>query len=66
MENKRLRTLATEIFKTINNNNPSSMQDIFSPKGDPKIRPMTSLLNTTSQQSMGTTSFQCKILNIYH
>ena len=32
MEVKRLQTLATEIFKTINNISPSYMKNIFTPK----------------------------------
>ena len=39
MEIKRLRTLATEIFKTINNINCSYMKNIFTPKTNAKIRP---------------------------
>ena len=39
MEIKRLRTLATEIFKTINNINPSYMKNIFTPKTNAKMRP---------------------------
>ena len=38
MEMNRLCDLAIEIFKTINNINPSFMKDIFTPKYDPKIR----------------------------
>ena len=32
MEIKRLRNLATEIFKTVNNFNPSFMKNIFTSK----------------------------------
>ena len=39
MEIKRLRVLAIEIFKTINNLNPNFMKDIFTPKLHPKARP---------------------------
>ena len=39
MEIKKLRTLATETFKTINNINPSYMENIFTPKTNAKIRP---------------------------
>ena len=39
MEIKRLRTLAIEIFKTINKINLSFMKDIFTHKRDPKMRP---------------------------
>ena len=37
MEIKRLQTLATENFKTINNINPSYMRNIFTPKLNAKI-----------------------------
>ena len=37
MEIKKVRTLAIESFKTINNINPSFMKDIFTPKRDPKV-----------------------------
>ena len=39
MESRRLRTLATEIFKTLNNINFSYIKNIFSPKTNAKIRP---------------------------
>ena len=38
MEIKRLRVLATEIFKTVKNLNPNYMKDIFTPKVHPKVR----------------------------
>ena len=39
IEIKRLRTLAIQIFKTINNTIPSFMKGIFTAKRDPKIGP---------------------------
>ena len=39
MEIKRLQTLATEIFKIMNNINPSYKKNIFTPKTNAKIRP---------------------------
>ena len=39
MESKSLRNLAIEIFKTIDNLNPSYMKTIFAPKTSTKIRP---------------------------
>ena len=39
MEIKRLRNLATEIFKTMNNINPSYMKNISTPKTNAKMRP---------------------------
>ena len=39
METKRLRTLATEIFKAINNVNASYMKNISKPETNAKIRP---------------------------
>ena len=43
-EIKILHTLAIEIFKTINNINPSFMKDMFTPKSDPKTRPFGILI----------------------
>ena len=37
MNIKRMWILATEIFKTINNLNPSFMKDIFTSKVNPKV-----------------------------
>ena len=39
MEIKRLRVLAFEIFKTVNNLSPNYMKIIFTPKLHPKVRP---------------------------
>ena len=39
MEIKRLRNLATEIFKTVNNLNPSFMKNIFTSKENARVRP---------------------------
>ena len=36
MKIKRLQTLATEVFKTINNINPLYMKNIFTPKTNAK------------------------------
>ena len=36
MKIKKLRTLATEVFKTINNINPLHMKNIFTPKTNAK------------------------------
>ena len=39
MEIKRVRVLAIEIFKIVNNLNPNFMKDKFTPKLHPKVRP---------------------------
>ena len=39
MEIKRVRNLATEVFKTINNINPSFMKSIFTSKENARVRP---------------------------
>ena len=44
MEIERLHALATDIFKAINIIQPSFMKDIFTPKRDPKIRPIDILV----------------------
>ena len=38
MEIQRLRTLAVEIFKTLNEINPPYMKNIFKPKENTKVR----------------------------
>ena len=38
MEMKRLRTLAVEIFKALNEINPPYVKNIFTPKENPKAR----------------------------
>ena len=45
MEVKGLRTLAIEIFKTINNINSKLMKAIFKPKSSAKIRPFDIIAN---------------------
>ena len=54
MEIKRLHTLAIKIFKTINNINPSFIKTYLLLKEILKSDLLTSLLNTTSPQSMAT------------
>ena len=44
MKSKRLGTLVTDIFKTINNINPSFMKDTFTSKRVPKVRPYNILI----------------------
>ena len=39
MEIKRLRNLATEIFKTVNNHNPSFMKNVFTSNENARVRP---------------------------
>ena len=45
MEMRRLRTLAVEIFKTLNAINLPYMKNIFTPKENSKVRKMTSYLS---------------------
>ena len=66
MEIKRLRTLATEIFKAINNINPSYMKNIFSPKTNAKIRPHDIIVrhhNTATYGDKSLTALGPKIWN---
>ena len=46
IEIKRLRNLALEIFKTINDLNPSFMKSIFSAKLNARVRPNDILVKT--------------------
>ena len=53
MEIKRLRNLALEIFKTINDVNPSFMKSIFSAKLNARVRPNDVLVNTPKSATFG-------------
>ena len=56
MEIKRLRNLALEIFKTINDLNPSFMKSIFSAKLNARVRPNDILVKTCKSATFGDTS----------
>ena len=58
MEIKRLRVLAIEIFKTVNNLNPNYMKDIFTPKLHPKVRPNDILVKHHNTITYGTKSLK--------
>ena len=53
MEIKRLRNLALEIFKTINDLNPSFMKSIFSAKLNARVRPNDILVKTRKSAIFG-------------
>ena len=46
MNIKRMRNLATEIFKAINNLNPPFLKEIFKTKVNPRIRPNDIIVKT--------------------
>ena len=58
MKIKRLRVLAIEIFKTVNNLNPNYMKDIFTPKLHPKVRPNDILVKYHNTITYGTKSLK--------
>ena len=53
MEIKRLRNLATEIFKTVNNLNPSFMKNIFTSKENARVRPNNILVKSHNSVTYG-------------
>ena len=53
MEIKRLRNLATEIFKTVNNLNPSFMKNIFTSKENAKARPNNIVIKSHNSATYG-------------
>ena len=66
MEIKRVRVLAIEIFKTVNNLNPNYMKNIFTPKLHPKVRPNGILVkhhNTITYSTKSLKALRCKIWN---
>jgi len=50
---KRMRTIATEIFKTINDLNPKFMKEIFIKKVNPKVRPNNIVVKSHSTATYG-------------
>ena len=52
MEGKHLRTLASEIFKTINNINPKFMKNIFKSKNNAKLRPFDMIARLKNTESI--------------
>ena len=74
MEIQRLRTLAVEIFKTLNEINPPYMKNIFTPKENSKLRQSdiivkrinTSRFGTQSLRSLGPLNlFLCRVYNFF-
>ena len=66
MEIKRLRILAIEIFKTLNDINPSYMKNIFTKKTNAKIRPNDIIVrhhNTASYHDKSLITLGPKIWN---
>ena len=60
MNLKKMRILATEIFKTINNLNPFFMKDMFTSKVNSKIQPNNLIVkrhNTTKYGTKSLTTF---------
>ena len=55
---KRLRVLASEIFKTVNNLNPNYMKDMFTPKLHPKVRPNDILVKHHNTITYGSKSLK--------
>ena len=51
MEIKRLRNLATEIFKTVNN--PSFMKNIFTSKENARVRPNSIVVKNHNSATYG-------------
>ena len=53
MEIKRLRNLATEIFKTVNNLNPSFMKNIFTSKENVRVQPHNIVVKSHNSAAYG-------------
>jgi len=56
MKIKRIKTLATEIFKTINDLNPTFMKNIFTSKITAKVRPYDLQVKTRNSEKYGNKS----------
>ena len=67
MEIKRLRNLATEIFKTVNNLNPSFIKNIFTSKENARVCPNNIVVTSHNSSTYGDKSLMTlgpKIWNI--
>ena len=58
MEIRRLRTLAVEIFKTLNEINPPYMKNIFRPKENAKVRQNDIIVKRTNTSRFGAQSLR--------
>ena len=58
MEITRLRVLALEVFKTVNNLNRNYINDIFTPKLHPKVKPNDILVKHHNAITNGTKSLK--------
>ena len=58
METRRLRTLAVEIFKKLNEINPPYMKDIFTPKENAKVRQNDIIVKRINTSRYGTQSLR--------
>ena len=58
MEIQRLRTLAVEIVKTINEINPPYMKNIFTPKENAKVRQNDIIVKHINTSRFGTQSLR--------
>ena len=58
MEIRRLRTLAFEIFKTLNEINPLYMKNIFTPKENAKVRQNDIIVKRINTSRFGTQSLR--------
>ena len=58
MEIRRSRTLAAEIFKTLNEINPPYMKNIFTPKENAKVRQNDIIVKRINTSRFGTQSLR--------
>ena len=74
MEIQRLRTLAVEIFKTLNEINPPYMKNIFTPKENSKLRQSDTIVKRINTSRFGTQNLRslvplnsslCRVYNFF-
>ena len=53
MKIRKIKTLATEIFKTVNELNPNFMKTIFKSKTNPRVRPFNLLAKNHNTKKYG-------------
>ena len=56
MKIRRIKTLATEIFKTVNELNPNFMKTIFTSKTNSRVQPFDLLVKNSNIEKYGSKS----------
>ena len=66
MEVRRLRTMASEIFKSLNDLNPSFMKNLFNKRNNINRRKNNLIIHTRNSVTFGSNSLRCSGPHIWN